>query len=211
MEGYIKMKKLPLFLFSAIVLTLLVGTQAFAQNVGDRSNYYVTYFSNANTAGAPDGTLRLINDGTAVTTQVDGHVTNGNLYASIYMFDDSQEMQECCNCVISPDGLLSESIDNNLLNNTLTGRTITRGVIKIISGLNPDPTNNALKAGMRGYMSHVQSLAGANGTYYVTETQVPDGNLISTEKQDLEITCGFVEYLGSGQGVCSCTQEGSDF
>jgi hypothetical protein len=205
------MKKLPLFLFSTIVLTLMVGTQALAQNAGDHSNYYVTYFSNANTAGAPDGTLRLINDGTAVTSQVGGHVLNGNVYASIYMFDDSQEMQECCNCVISPDGLLSESIDHNLLNNTLTGRTITRGVIKIISGRNPDPTNVSTVPALRGYMSHVQSLSGENAAYYVTETQLADANLISVEKQDLEITCGFVEYLGSGQGVCSCTQEGSDF
>lgn len=205
------MKKLPLFLFSTIFLTLMAGTQALAQNVGDHSNYYVTYFSNANTAGAPDGTLRLINDGTAVTTQVGGHVINGNVYASIYMFDDSQEMQECCSCFISPDGLLSESIDNNLLNNTLTGRTITRGVIKIISGRNSDPTNISTVPALRGYMSHVQSLAGENAGYYVTETQLADANLISVEKQDLQITCGFVEYLGSGQGVCSCTPEGSDF
>lgn len=205
------MKKLPLFLLSTIVLTLMAGIQASAQNIGDHSNYYVTYFSNANTAGAPDGTLRLINDGTAVTSQINGHEIGGNVYASIYMFDDSQEMQECCNCVISPDGLLSESVNSNLLNNTLTGRTITRGVIKVISGRNPDPTNVSTVPALRGYMSHVQSLAGENAAYYITETQLADANLISVEKQDLEITCGFVEYLGSGQGVCSCTREGADF
>jgi len=180
----------------------LLGGTAIAQNVGDNSVYFVTYYANAiHSDGVRDQTVRVINDGD----------TGANLWASFYVFDDSQEMQECCNCVISPDGLLSESIDHNLLNNTLTGRTITRGVIKIISGRNPDPTNVSTVPALRGYMSHVQSLSGENAAYYVTETQLADANLISVEKQDLEITCGFVEYLGSGQGVCSCTQEGSDF
>jgi hypothetical protein len=208
------MKRLGLLLILALAITLVAGGQAFAQNVGDRSNYYVTYFSNANTPGAPDATLRMINDGTPATSQINGRLTNGNLYASIYMFDDSQEMQECCNCFISPDGLLSESVNSELLSNTLTGRTITRGVIKIISGTNPDPTHNALKAGLRGMMTHVQvgaAVPAALGSYYITETQVPDGNLVSSEKEDLEITCGFVMYLGSGQGICACTPEDSDF
>jgi hypothetical protein len=209
------MKKLGLLLVLAVAIALIAGGQAFAQNVGDRSNYYVTYFSNANTPGAPDATLRMINDGTPATTQVAGHLTNGDLYASIYMFDDSQEMQECCNCVISANGLLSESVDSELISNTLTGRTITRGVIKIISGTNPDPTDNVLKAGLRSAMTHVQAQPAvpgvAVGLYYVTESLVQDANLNSVEKEDLEITCGFVMYLGSGQGVCGCTTEGSDF
>ena len=42
--------------------------------------------------------MRFINDGD----------TGGNLWASIYVFDDSQELQECCSCEVTPDGLLSE-------------------------------------------------------------------------------------------------------
>jgi len=42
-------------------------------------------------------------------------------------------MQECCSCGVSPDGLLSESVDNNLAGNSLTRKINQRGAIKIIS------------------------------------------------------------------------------
>lgn len=203
------MKKILLF---AIALMLLSASTAFAQ--GDGTFYFVTYFSNANTAGAPDGTLRLINDGSPSTALGKGFQPNGTLYASIYTFDDSQQMQECCNCLVSPDGLLSESVDNNLMSNTLTGgyEETNRGVIKIISTTNPDPTNNVLKTGLRGTMTHIQApVSPGNALYYVTESPLARSNLSSAEIQDLQITCGFVMYLGSGQGVCSCTPEDSDF
>jgi hypothetical protein len=201
--------KRTLLLFAIASMLLLAGN-AFAQ--GDGTYYFVTYFSNANTTGAPDGTLRLINDGGASTALGSGFQPNGILYASIYTFDDSQEMQECCNCEVSPDGLLSESVDKNLMSNTLTGgyEETTRGVIKIISTTNPDPTNNVLKAGLRGTMTHIQ-VGSAPISYYVSESPLARSNLSSAEIQDLQITCGFVMYLGSGQGVCSCTPEDSDF
>jgi hypothetical protein len=203
------MKKTLLF---ATALMLLLAGNAFAQ--GDGTFYFVTYFSNANTAGAPDGTLRLINDGSPSTALGKGFQPNGTLYASIYTFDDSQQMQECCNCLVSPDGLLSESVDNNLMSNTLTGgrEETNRGVIKILSTTNPDPTNNVLKTGLRGTMTHIQApVSLGNPLYYVTESPLARSNLSSAEIQDLQITCGFVMYLGSGQGVCSCTPEDSDF
>src|SRR5579863_958410 len=203
--------KRSVFFASILAITLVAGGSAFAQAGG---YYYVAYFSNANTVGAPDATLRFVNDGAASTAVVQDS-PNGTLSASLYVFDDSQEMQECCNCTVSADGLLSESVNNNLTSNTLTGGRAerTRGVIKIISSLNPDPTANVLRTGLRGTITHLQasSTSSANGFYYVTETPVARSNLSNVELQDLEITCGFVMYLGSGQGVCSCTPEGSDF
>ena len=71
------MKRFGFLLFPAIALML--GGSALAQKVGDNSLYFVTYYSNANTAGAPDQTVRLINDGD----------TGGTLWASFYVFDDS--------------------------------------------------------------------------------------------------------------------------
>ena len=57
------MKKLGLLLLPILAITLMLGGNAFAQSVGDWSDYFVTYYSNANTSGAPDGTLRIVNDG----------------------------------------------------------------------------------------------------------------------------------------------------
>ena len=210
------MKKLGLFLSLALVAVVLGGS-ALAQNVGDNSVYFVTYYSNANTEGAPDAVLRIVNDGDASTKEVEG-VPNGNLWASIYVFDDSQELQECCNCFISADGLLSEDVNSNLTGNELTGRAEhTRGVIKVISSASNDPTNNSLKAGLRGWMTHIQAANSApqtqpnRGPFAITEVPLADSNLVTAEQQALQQSCSFAITLGSGFGVCSCTPEDHDF
>jgi hypothetical protein len=199
------MKKLGVLLVLTLAVALLAGN-AMAQNVGDKSVYFVTYYSNANTAGAPGAVLRLINDGDASTAQIEGR-PNGNLWASIYVFDDSQEMLECCNCFISADGLLSEWVNRELTGNTLTGRVPNRGVIKIISSATDDPTNNSLKAGIHGTMTHVQ----ATSPWTLTEAPLSDSNLVNAEQQGLQQSCSFAITLGSGQGTCSCTPEDQDF
>lgn len=204
------MKKLGVFLFLAVALTLLLGGNALAQ--GDNSVYFVTYYSSAN-LDAPTGVLRIINDGDNSTSQTEG-VPNGNLWASIYVFDDSQELQECCSCFVSADGVLSETVNGNLTSNELTGYRAerTRGVIKVISSSNNDPTNNVKKAGLRGTMTHIQAyIVNENVTYVTTETPLADSNLVSAEQTALQQSCSFAITLGSGQGTCSCTPEGNDF
>ncbi len=57
--------KIGTLLFSVLAITLMLGLasgSAVAQNVGDNSVYFVTYYAN-NIAAAPDATVRFINDG----------------------------------------------------------------------------------------------------------------------------------------------------
>jgi len=199
------MKKLGVLLSLALAVVLL-GGNALAQNVGDNSVYFVTYYSNALTAGAPPAVLRIVNDGDASTAEVEG-VPNGKLWASIYVFDDSQELQECCNCFISADGLLSEWVNTELLANPLTGKANHRGVIKVISSATNDPTNNRLKAGLRGWSTHIQVAT----PWAVTETRLADSNLVTAEQNALQNSCSFAITLGSGAGTCGCTPEDNDF
>jgi len=203
------MKKRGVLLFSTLAVVLMLSLasgNAFAQAqvdpeapVGDASVYFVTYFSN-NVAGAPAATVRVINDGD----------TGANMYADYYVFDDSQELQECCSCVVSPDGIDSESVPGNLLANILTGKPVSRGVIKVIgsdisgAGL-VDPT-----PGLHGTATHIQPTAAA-GTYAITEAPLADANLGVPEQALLQNLCSFAVILGSGTGVCSCTPEDSDF
>jgi len=202
------MKKLGVLLLPLLATTLMLGGNAFAQ---DNSVFFTTYYSNAHTTYAPDATVRIVNDGN----------TDGTLYADIYVFDDSQELQECCGCAVSKDGLLSESVDNNLTANSLTTKVNKRGVIEIFSDANAYGWDNnystAVKAtpGLRVSATRVQSLGG--GAYALTETNANDANLGSVEKALLPEVCGWIvgtegeAGLGSGQGVCSCTLEDSDF
>jgi len=71
------MKKFGFVLFMLAMALMLTGS-ALAQNAGDNSVYFVSYYSNANTAGAPDGVVRAINDGDQATTASEG-IENGPL------------------------------------------------------------------------------------------------------------------------------------
>ena len=211
------MKKLGLLLFPILAITLMLGGNAFAQTpVGDNSIYFVTYYSNANTTGAPDSVLRLINDGAeaSATVGTKGEI-NGTLYANIYVFDDSQEMRSCCSCAVTSDGLLSESVNKQLTSDEFTGRgEMTRGVIKVVSSTVNDPTCDFDPApGLRGWMTHVQATTNIpeKGAWFVTETALADSNLSETEAYNLGATCSYGLTLGSGYGLCGCTVEDYDF
>jgi len=224
------MKKLGLLLFVILAVALL-GGNAVAQNVGDNSVYFVTYFSNANTTGAQDGTLRIVNDGTQATASPDGN-TNGALWAAIYVFDDSQEMIACCACLVSADGLLSESVNQQLVNytaapgNPIIGTTFTdrgefaRGVIKVISSSSSDPTAPVPVPGLRGWATHIQATSETykapwtftpKGPFFVTEAPLADSNLSTTELGALGAVCSYGLQDQSGYGYCGCSKEDYDF
>ncbi|MGA3088419.1 MAG: hypothetical protein ABSD75_07385 [Terriglobales bacterium] len=194
------MKKLGFVVFM-LAMALMLGGNALAQNVGDSSTYFVTYYSNANTTGAPDGTVRIVNDGDTGTGNA------GNLWAAFYVFDDSQELQDCCACEITPDGLLSESVDTQLTAYAITGKKPTRGVIKVISSSSSDPTAPAPVAGLRAWSTHIQ--AAAKGAYAITETKFADANLGAGEEALLGQLC-YYDSLLSGL-PCTCTPEDHDF
>jgi len=201
-------------MLAVVLMVGLVSGAAVAQPVGDASVYFVTYFSN-NVAGAPDATVRIINDGSSPF---------GALYAAYYVFDDSQELTECCACYITPDGINSESVQNNLTANPITGKVPSRGVIKIIGSLISDPRNVQPAAGLHGFATHIQLTGTA--TYAITESALLDANLggiandtatknakptvaIAGEQGLLDNLCAF-SYLLSGS-PCTCTPEDHDF
>jgi hypothetical protein len=204
------MKKQGIVLSLALAMTAFAGS-ALAQ--GDKSVSFTTFYANANIAGAPDSTVRLINDGD----------TGGNLWASFYVFDDSQELQECCSCVVSPDGLLSESVNNELLANPLTGKVNHVGQIHIISSSTQGPVSNTPAAGLHGTATwdlvqntaDVSSKSGvvsnAVNQYLTLEHPLSDANLTTHEQTTLQNLCSYAIILGSGTGVCSCTREDNDF
>ena len=217
------MKKLGLLLLPILAITLMLGGNAFAQ--GDNTAYFVTYYSNANTTGAPDGTLRIVNDGDQSTTDYEG-VENNPLWAAIYVFDDSQELRSCCACQITSDGLLSESVNKELTANEFTGRgQIARGVIKVVSSSSWDPTNPSPVSGLRGFMTHIQATtttfpapgpgnpvnAVEKGPWFVTEDALADSNLTKLENSNLGTLCSYGLTIGSGYGLCPCTVEDYDF
>lgn len=193
---------LPARILGIALLTALTAGAAYSQ--GDQSVSSVTYYAN-NVTGAPDGTVRVINDGS----------TGGNLWAAFYVFDDNEELSACCSCEVTPDGVLSESVRNQLTSNPITGKVPVKGVIRIISSSTSSAGSPTPTAGLSAWATHIQSVANRNpngpAPYFQTEARFADSNLTSGEEWLLAIICYYVPWLGSGQGICSCSPEDVDF
>lgn len=186
-------------------LILAVGsTTAAAQTQAQDDVYALSYFSNANTKGAPDAALRVVNDGF-----VSDASPAGDLCASVYVFDTREELSECCSCKITPNGILSLSVDKNLTSSPLIGITLTRGIVKVVSSFpvagHCDPTTDQEQEGIRGWITHVQK---ATTGYSLTEEELMDSNLGTAEAANLAEDCKVIQELASGWGDCSCTDSG---
>lgn len=179
---------------SACTLAIaLCVTSAWAQSVPAADTLKVDYFANAHTDGAPDATVRITNPGTSGSA----------LCASIYVFDTTQEMSECCSCYITADGLRTLSVNTNLTSNPLTGVYLSTGLIKVVStqpraGICPRPGITPIAA-VRAWATHIQ-----NTDFTITETASQDATLSAAEVGRLERGCSSILNVGSGAGICSC-------
>jgi hypothetical protein len=158
--------------------------------------FKVNYFSSANCGPyVPDGTVRITNVGDQIG--VAGN-TSGDIGAVIYVFDPNQELAECCGCKVTPDGLLTLSINNDLTSNPLTGERLTTGDIKIVSAsLSSTPSKVTPLTGIRAWATHIQNAG-------ITETPFTDSTLSAGELKMLESKCTAIFNNGSGFGICSC-------
>jgi trimeric autotransporter adhesin len=157
----------------------------------------ISYFTRVNSVNSKvDGTLYIVDPG----------LTQTDMCAMIYLFDQNQEMNECCGCEISDNGLLTISLLKNLTAAPLTGRLPNAGDIEIIpANLGPGGTCNAgspvPNSTLAAWETNVQ---GAKGSYQLTETPATVDVLTSTEEQVLANECSMIQNLGSGTGICSC-------
>jgi hypothetical protein len=179
---------------SLLTVTLLVGSGWAAVTTPPADTLKVDYFSNANTAGSPDGTLRITHPGTAA----------GNVCASIFVFDPQQELTECCSCLLTPDGLRTLSVNTDLTSNPLTGVILKTGLIKLVSTIPvsntcPLPTKVNAEPALRAWTTHIQNSGNA-----VTETASQDATLSAGEVNRLAAQCFAIKLDGSGSGICSC-------
>jgi hypothetical protein len=192
-----------LFVVVVVALALVAGSQvARAQSAPITSDVYtVDYYSNANTTGAEDGTVRIINPGTTSKSASEA----ADLCALIYVFDANQEMSECCGCFLSANGLLTLSVNNNLTSNPLLGTRLHTGVIKTVASVlaNPcDPTKITPTPTLRSWATHIQNKVGT--AFPETEGESQAATLGAGELADLAEDCTVLRELGSGAGVCSC-------
>jgi hypothetical protein len=180
---------------TVVSLLLVTGAAMASERPVVQDTLKVDYFSNANTSGAPDATVHIVNPGTTYAT----------ICADIYVFDDSQEMSECCSCSLSANSIRTLSVNGDLTGNPLTGKTLTHGAIKIVSAAYTgkrtcaDPAKIVPTPATNAWATHIQT-----SNFTITEGESQNAGLSSGEVTALDAQCSAIELDGSGSGICTC-------
>jgi hypothetical protein len=218
------------FRIPALLTAALVSAVALAQDSNallPADAFQVRYASNLNKG---DSFVNITNTGSATEEEVivvPGFGA-GNICANVYVFDPSEEMVGCCSCLLTPNALVSLSVQGDLISNTLSPSTPTAVVIKLVasstlgaaegtSGTQCDPTSiesgfgesgTYLVPGMRAWGTTLHALPGTPTTYGLTESRFLDGGLSEAELAHLTSFCGFINSNGSGFGICKSCRSG---
>jgi hypothetical protein len=206
-----KLLRATLGMLLAAMAVCLLSTGASAQ---EEFLYGVSYFSNAHTAGAPDGTTRVVNPGTLGTAT--------DVCASTYIFNYDEQLSACCSCRVTPNGELELST-NALTRNPGNGVPVNHGAIKIVATL-PNPATGKCDAtqgsgatvfGLDAWQTHVQRLSAGStaanfaltetaftNSYGTSTTATTEAAIEAAELSDLQEDCSEVVELDSGNGQC---------
>ena len=107
-------------------------TGATAPDAGSGAPFQIRYASHLDIG---DSVINITNDGSSASGTGGGAFLgngNGDLCVGVYSFDMNEELQSCCTCLVTPNGLVSLSVD--ALNATnLTGGLETSLVIKLLA------------------------------------------------------------------------------
>jgi len=214
-------------------LLAAISTVAFAQEytIGPDDAFQVRYASNLNKG---DSYVNITNTGSAAERDMIIDAPGfgaGNICANVYVFDPAEEILSCCACLITPNALVSLSVQGDLISNTLSPETPTSVVIKLVASspvavlgtagtsgttCNPAGVESVpegasglyLVPGMRAWGTTLHALPGTPTTYGLTESRFVEGGLSVAELNHLTSFCSFINSNGSGFGICKSCRSG---
>jgi len=142
----------------------------------------------------------------------------GNICVNVYAFAPDEQLISCCSCLVTPDGLVSLSVVNDLISNTLTGVRPSSVVVKLIStlagtgGTGTSCTNSAtavnpanLAIGLAAWGTTIH--ASPTG-FATTETAFTPSTLSVGEIDSVTNRCRNILGNGTGFGVCNSCRAG---
>jgi len=156
-------------------------------------------------------------------------VGTGDLCANIYVFNDQQEMQECCSCPLTANSLRTISVISDLTSKPANPtESLSAGVIKIVGSApgvcssSPGSVTAATFApatvaeGLHAWINHTETMASNQAGFKPT----PWGFITSTSVEEFAhsaLDSGELAYLRSGcaeinsltllsehPGICNC-------
>ena len=143
----------------------------------------------------------------------------GNICVNVYAFSPDEQLVSCCSCLLTPNGLVSLSVNNDLISNTLTGVRPNSVVVKLVNTAagagftGTNCTNSAALAGgtsfplAGGMLAYGTTIHGAPvaGTFGVAETPFLKATLSPAELASITNRCTNIVGNGSTFGICrSC-------
>ena len=212
---------------AAVVLGPILKATARAGNTPGSS--FSTFYDVSEDTGVGDNILRLVDPIGCPNNGIPNRVCGSqiNLCAMLYIFDDDQEMGECCGCPITPNEVQTYSA-RALTSNWATGVADTgSGVIVVRSASrNNIPTCDAFTErpvpgcnagcdptfGYNGHPSLFGSITRPQGIAptppSLTELALFDNGLgDATNDTYLINQCAALIGNGSGGGICKCPSD----
>ena len=193
-----------------VFATLAFSAIAFAAEPD--SAFQIRYASNLNIA---DSVVNISNANVS-----NGLGGGGNICVNVYVFAPDEQPIACCTCPTTPNGLYSLSVINDLIFNVLTPSVPNSVVIKLNATDPPGGLLTACSAALAGQTPdtgmvawgttvHGTPSATTGPTYQVTETEFTPYTPGMGEFDTNANTCRFLNFVGSGFGLCkSCSLGG---
>ena len=184
-----------------VALVVLCAASAFAQNpITADSPFQVRYAANVGPNTAGDSVVNITNTG----------ASGGNICVNVYTFSPDEQEISCCSCIVTPNALVSLSVKNDLISNTLTPAIPGSVVVKLLAttgGACNAASPGALAVGMAawGTTVHLEPYAPAPA---VTETAFTPATPGEAELVRIAALCGFIQGNGSGYGICRSCRSG---
>ena len=141
----------------------------------------------------------------------------GNICVNVYTFAPDEQEISCCSCLVTPNGLVSLSVANDLIANTLTGVRPDSVVVKLLTSLagaggsasdciNTAAAPSPLAPGKLAWRSSVHPAPG--GGFATTETPFIPATLSPAELASITNRCANIIGNGSGFGICKSCRAG---
>ena len=177
--------------------------------------YRVHYASNLNLG---DTYIDVTNSGNYSAVE-DGSVPQ-DICVNVYAFAPSEQLISCCACPVTPNALVSLSVRNDVISNTLTPVIPSSIVIGLVASSAAGSSCNAanvaaptgtttgnLATGLHAWASTLHLVPVGTGLW-VNETITSPAQLGEKELNHLTWLCGFIQGNGSGYGICKSCRTG---
>jgi hypothetical protein len=211
---------------AAIALAVVASAQVdlVALPIGD-SPFQVRYATNLVPAANGDSVINITNTG-ANGAQLFGPgfgPAAGNICVNVYAFSPDEQLISCCSCLVTPNGLVSLSAQQDLTSNTLTGVRPNSIVVKLLAtatGVSDGVgtysgtscTNSAANAALpiaRGLLAWGTTIHSTvvppAAPFTITETPFLPATLSGAERASIVNRCTNIIGNGSTFGICrSC-------